>query len=65
MQKWEYLIYWIDIGVSSPSTRPVERDAEIGKLNKLGNEGWELSGTVQDQIGRYAKFIFKRPKQEK
>jgi hypothetical protein len=31
------------------------------KLNKLGQEGWELIGIVSDQMGKIQKLYFKRP----
>jgi hypothetical protein len=57
MQRWEYFIAWVDISASSELDQANVNDY----LNRLGEEEWELTGTVQDEIGRYAKFIFKRP----
>lgn len=32
-------------------------------LNKLGNEGWELTGTLSNENGD-GRLLFKRPKQK-
>lgn len=58
MQKWEYFLAWVDISAGSS----LDQTNVADYLNRLGNDGWELVGTVQDEIGRYAKLIFKRPR---
>jgi len=57
MQKWEYFILRIDISVGTT----LEKYNSPDQLNRLGQDGWELTATVQDETGTYAKFIFKRP----
>ncbi len=61
MQQWEYFITWIDIKAYSSLDVTIEPPTD--RLNSLGQDGWELAGIVQDESGRFAKFILKRPKE--
>jgi hypothetical protein len=58
MQTWEYLLVHMDVGARSS----LDQGNVAGRLNDLGREGWELTGIISDEYGRYAKFIFKRPR---
>lgn len=46
MQKWEYL---------------VTENAVESKLNRLGQEGWELVAVTFNDSGSSRTFYFKRP----
>jgi hypothetical protein len=53
MQKWEYRL-----------ERNIDTDS-LDRLNELGDEGWELCGTILGMelvLGRVADYCFKRPK---
>ena len=50
--QWEYTTYRTTIGDTN-----LEKEME-----KLGNQGWEQSGSVVDGGGTVNKLIFKRPK---
>lgn len=48
MQKWEYL---------------VEESLEDYRLDKLGEQGWELVAVTCNGNGTPLRFYFKRPKE--
>jgi hypothetical protein len=53
-QKWEYEFF-----SAEPETDTAGFDE---KLNKRGEQGWELVGIVSDKQDSTNFFIFKRPK---
>jgi hypothetical protein len=58
MQKWEYIVVLVEFGVSYDPDKVYGIDC----LNRLGQNGWELVGTIGDgSQASYAKCIFKRP----
>jgi hypothetical protein len=75
MQKWEYLSFEIDLGISGDGSgytiasindkrqgtlfKPSSRNFDEF-LNELGQEGWELAG-ISPINPRLGAYIFKRP----
>jgi hypothetical protein len=57
MTRWEYL-YFTDAEKETSALHPPTHKE---KLNKLGQEGWELIGIVSGQMGKIQKLYFKRP----
>jgi hypothetical protein len=57
MSRWEYL-YFTDAEKETSALHPPTHKE---KLNKLGQEGWELIGIVSGQMGKIQKLYVKRP----
>jgi hypothetical protein len=68
MQNWEYRIVVVDIDWDDESDKP--NGIDKGRLNQLGNEGWELvgiapvNGPLEDGSNCTVEiqYLFKRPK---
>ena len=65
MQRWEYL--FVDVArtgeITSVNGQTViyQKWVRYVYVNQLGNQGWELVGTVSSEPNTY-QLIFKRPK---
>ena len=57
MQKWEYRTV---IVLRREPDGPYAMVAD--ESNKLGDEGWELAGTLPENNSQYGMLIFKRSK---
>ena len=57
MQKWEYCI----IEMKSIHS-DADREERADELNKLGADGWELTGTTSGGSQFHAYLVFKRLK---
>jgi hypothetical protein len=51
IQKWEYHRLFID----------AKNDDVSGKLNEVGDRGWEMAGLIPLENTNFVWFIFKRP----
>lgn len=65
MQRWEYLFVDVartgEIASVNGQTVIYQKWVRYVYANQLGNQGWELVGTVSNEPSTY-QLIFKRPK---
>lgn len=58
VQKWDYKT--VNPSESYAGLEVLSKDPESA-LNQLGDEGWELAETVEENIGKTKYLIFRRP----
>jgi len=62
LQRWEYLL--VDTSTDDWNTKDTHgNDGGRANINSLGNQGWELTGTLPGAYG-FGTLFFKRPKHE-
>ncbi len=71
MNGWEYKVVYVDFRgrISSEGVEYIRRSAEHrtgfvkSYLNKLGEEGWEMTGVLPLERPESSYFVLKRPAQ--
>jgi hypothetical protein len=72
MNRWEYKVVYVDFRgrISSEGVEYIRQSGEHrtgfvrGYLDKLGEEGWEVTGVLNLLRPESSYFMFKRPSQK-
>jgi hypothetical protein len=72
MNKWDYKVVYVDFRgrISSEGVEYIRQSGEHrtgfvrGYLDKLGEEGWEVTGVLPLVRPESSYFVFKRPSQK-